>query len=101
MLNQSRLLGRIKMKFKNGDKVIIEPHFWWPNGGKGTVSLPPEFVSVALEGEAEFSGSQRTFAGHSSIITSIWVEFEEPIMDHSDDGPYLSGEIGIEYLHHA
>lgn len=89
------------MKFKNGDKVIIEPHIWWPDGGVGTVSLPPEFVSVALEREADFSGTQRTFVGSNSIITSVWVEFDEPIMDCSDDGPYVSGEVGLEYLSHV
>ena len=68
------------MKFKDGDRVRVKPHFWWPNGGVGIVSLPPEFVTEALEGEIEFTGTQRTIAGKDRIITSVWVDFDEPAM---------------------
>jgi len=62
------------------------------------VSLPPEFVKKALEGDVEFTGTQRTFAEKSRIMTSVWVDFDEPAIDCSDDGPYIGGEVGIEYL---
>ena len=88
------------MKFKDADRVRVKPHFWWPNGGVGVVSLPPEFVTEALEGEAEFTGSQRTIVGKDRIITSVWVDFDEPAMDCSDDGPYIGGEVSMEYLEH-
>jgi|TARA_Y100001934_G_C12272255_1_gene735567 hypothetical protein len=88
------------MKFKDGDRVRVKPHFWWPNGGVGVVSLPPEFVTEALEGKAKFTGYQRTIAGKDRIITSLWVEFDEPAMDCSDDGPYIGGEVSMEYLEH-
>ncbi|WP_444946309.1 hypothetical protein ACJJIP_04700 [Microbulbifer sp. VTAC004] len=37
------------MKFEDGDRVKIEPHFWWPDGAIGTVSIQPEFVRKLLE----------------------------------------------------
>ena len=64
------------------------------------VSLPPEFVTQALESEVEFTGTQRTIAGQDRIITSVWVDFDEPAMDCSDDGPYIGGEVSMEYLEH-
>jgi hypothetical protein len=88
------------MKFENGDSVIIKPHIWWPDGGTGKVSIPPTFVAEAIEGEDEFDSTQRTMKGVSSIITSIWVEFDEPIQDFDGDGPYVSGEVQLEYLEH-
>jgi len=100
MPNQKISAKAESMKFKHGDKVTIEPHIWWPDGGVGIVSLPPELVTAALEAEAEFSGIQRTFAANSNITTSVWVEFDEPTMDCSDDGPYTSGEVGLEFLSH-
>ena len=56
------------MKFNDGDRVNIKPHFWWPEGGIGTATILPEFVAEALEGETEFSGTQRTIAGNDKII---------------------------------
>ncbi|OIN46096.1 hypothetical protein BLL37_14570 [Pseudomonas azotoformans] len=89
-----------KMHFKDGDKVKIKPHVWWPNGGVGVISLPPESVNEALEDKVEFTGIQRTITGKDSVITSAWVNFDEPAMDCSDDGPYTGGEVSMEYLEH-
>lgn len=86
------------MKFNEGDRVKVKPHLWWPNGAVGVVSLPSESVREALAGEVELTGTQRTIAGKDRIITSVWVEFEKPTMDCSDDGPYLGGEVSMEYL---
>ncbi|MGC5699133.1 hypothetical protein J4P02_02895 [Pseudomonas sp. NFXW11] len=86
------------MKFKDGDRVKIKPHLWWPNGAVGVVSLPPEFINEAMAGEVELTGTQRTIAGKDRIITSIWIKFDEPTMDYSDDGPYTGGEVRMEYL---
>lgn len=88
------------MKFKDGDRVKIKPHFWWPEGGVGVVALPPEFIKEALEGEVELTSTQRTIAGKDKIITSIWINFNEPTMDYSEDGPYIGGEVSMEYLEH-
>ncbi|MFC3151916.1 hypothetical protein ACFOEK_12820 [Litoribrevibacter euphylliae] len=88
------------MKFKDGDKVKVLPHIWWPDGGTGKVSLPPEYVAGAVEGTDAFDSTQRTVKGVNSIVTSIWVEFDEPVQDLDGDGPYVSGEVQIEYLEH-
>ena len=89
------------MKFNDGDRVKVKPHVWWPNGGVGVVSLPPEYVKEALGGEVELSSTQRTMAGKDRIITCVWIDFDEPAMDCSDDGPYLGGEVLLEYLEHV
>ncbi|URN91311.1 MAG: hypothetical protein NAG77_10645 [Pseudomonas protegens] len=86
------------MKFNDGDRVKVKPHVWWPNGGVGVVLLPPEHVTEALSGKVELSNTQRTMAGIDRIITSVWINFDEPAMDCSDDGPYLAGEVLLEYL---
>lgn len=86
------------MKFKDGDRVKVKPHFWWPNGGVGVVSLPPEFVKETLCGEVVLTSVQRAIVGEECVVTSVWVNFDEPAMDYSDDGPYIGGEISIEYL---
>lgn len=88
------------MKFNDGDRVKVKPHVWWPNGGVGVVSLPPEYVKEALGGEVELSSTQRTMAGKDRITTSVWIDFDEPAMDCSDVGPYLCGEVSLEYLEH-
>lgn len=88
------------MKFNDGDRVKVKPHVWWPNGGIGVVSLPPEYVKEALSGEVELSSTQRTMAGRDRVITSVWINFDEPAMDCSDDDPYLGGEVSLEYLEH-
>ncbi|QTV16004.1 hypothetical protein J9321_23045 [Pseudomonas fluorescens] len=100
MQNQSRQHGQKYMKFKDGDRVKIKPHPWWPNGGVGVISLPPEFVKEALDGEVALTSTQRTIAGKERVITSAWVNFDEPAMDCSGDGPYIGGEVSIEYLEH-
>ncbi|BAQ74945.1 putative uncharacterized protein [Pseudomonas sp. Os17] len=89
------------MKFNDGDRVKVKPHLWWPNGGVGVVSLPPEYIKEALSGEVELSATQRTMAGRDRIITSVWIDFDEPAMDGSDDGPYLGDEVLLEYLEHV
>lgn len=86
------------MKFKEGDRIKIKPHFWWPNGGVGVISLVPKFVQEALGAEVEFSSAQRIITGKERIITSAWVNFDEPAMDSCGDGPYTSGEVSIEYM---
>ncbi|MFJ2550117.1 hypothetical protein ACIOVF_27140 [Pseudomonas sp. NPDC087612] len=86
------------MKFKDGDRIKVKPHFWWPNGGVGVVSLPPRFVKEALGCEVDLNSVQQTVVGKEIVITSIWVNFDEPAMDYSDDGPYVGGEVSIEYL---
>ncbi|MDD1015493.1 hypothetical protein [Pseudomonas rubra] len=86
------------MKFKDGDRIKVKPHLWWPNGGVGVVSLPPDFVKEALGGEVGFTSAQRTIAGKERVITSAWVNFDEPAMDYSGDGPYIGGEVSIEHL---
>lgn len=88
------------MKFNDGDRVKVKPHVWWPNGGVGVVSLPPEYVKEALGGEVALSSTQRTMAGKDRIMTSVWIDFDEPAMDCSDDGPYIGGEVLLEYLEH-
>ncbi|WP_133247600.1 hypothetical protein [Pseudomonas sp. SDI] len=86
------------MKFKDGDRVKVKPHLWWPNGAVGMVSLPAEFVREALGDEVEFTSAQRAIAGKGRVIISAWVDFDEPAMDCSSDGPYIGGEVVIEYL---
>ena len=59
------------MKFRNGDRIIVKPHFWWSNGGKGVVSLPPDSVVNILKNSEKFNGAQRNIAGKDAIITSV------------------------------
>ena len=86
------------MKFEDGDRVKVEPHFSWPEGAIGTVSIQPEFVKQAIGESASMESTQRTIKGNNRIITSIWVNFDEPAKDCSDDGPYIGGEVQMEYL---
>ena len=88
------------MKFKDGDRIKVKPHLWWPNAGTGVISLPPEFVKEALNGEVAFTSAQRTIACKERVITSVWINFDKPAMDSSGDGPYIGGEVSIEYLEH-
>lgn len=87
-----------EVKYNNGDRVRVEPHFWWPEGATGTVSIQPEFVKEAIGKESSMGGTQRTIKGKDRIITSVWVDFDCPVNDCSDDGPYISGEVQFEYL---
>ncbi|MAX36755.1 MAG: hypothetical protein CME33_09350 [Gimesia sp.] len=86
------------MKFKDGDKVRVKPHICWPEGAVGTVSIQPDFVKEVIGKEASMDSTQRTVKGKVKIITSMWVDFDEPANDCSDDGPYIGGEVQIEYL---
>jgi hypothetical protein len=86
------------MKFEDGDRVIVKPHCWWPEGAIGTVSIQPEFVKDANGEETSGASTQRTIKGRDRIITSIWVNFDSPANDCSDDGPYIGGEVQMEYL---
>ncbi len=86
------------MKFNDGDHVKILPHLWWPEGGTGRVSIPPDFISEAIYSGDTFDTTQRTLIGNNRLITEIWVSFDTPIMDISDDGPYVAGEVSMEYL---
>lgn len=86
------------MKFRDGDRVKVEPHFSWPEGATGTVSMQPKFVRKTIGSEASIESTQRTIKGKDRIITSVWVNFDEPANDCSDDGPYIGGEVQIEHL---
>lgn len=88
------------MKYKNGDKVIINSHIWWPDGGTGVVSITPKIAVEMTEGTEKVNSTQRTIKGQSSIITSTWVEFDKPIQDSDGDGPYTAGEVELKFLSH-
>lgn len=53
------------------------------------VSSPPTFVKKILGGEVEFTSAQRTINGEDRVITRVWIDFDEPAMDVSGDGPYM------------
>ena len=86
------------MKFNDGDHVRILPHIFWPEGGTGRVSVPPSFISEIMNTDDTFNTTQRTIKGNDRLITEIWVTFDRPINDSSDDGPYEEGEVQMEYL---
>ena len=88
------------MKFEDGTKVKIIPHIWWPDGGTGKVSLAPTYVNDVIGDDEAFESKQRNMKVVDRIITSGWVKFDKPILDSDGDGPYVSGEVELEYLEH-
>ena len=86
------------MKFKDGSKVRILPHYWWPDGGTGKVSIAPELVNEIIGNEEAFGATQRTLKGIDRVTTTVWINFDIPIRDGDGDGPYQGGEIEMEYL---
>ena len=87
------------MKTTKGTRVRVQSHLWWPSGGTGIVSDAPVGVNELIsESDVEFSGTSRTLKGVNSIITTVWIEFDKPIYDSDDDGPYPAGEVEIQYI---
>jgi hypothetical protein len=86
------------MKFEAGDRVKVIPYDSWPEGAFGIVAVQPDYVREALGSKAAMEGTQITIKGRDRIITCVWVEFDQPAHDGSDDGPYTAGTVDIEYL---
>ncbi len=84
------------MQFNTGDKVKIAKHIWYPHGGTGTVSVAPNFLNSLLETE-KFEETTRHIQGVHDVITTVYVEFDNPIEDLEGE-KYISGEVEIEYL---
>ena len=90
------------MKFEDGIKVRVIPHGEYPDGGTGRVRLPPSLLPNVLEKvlrvDDPFCSAHRTNKFNGRIVTWIWVEFDEPILDAEGDGPWTAGEVEMEYL---
>ena len=80
--------------WKDGTRVMINPHAFWPAGGSGTVR---PFPAVASELAGGSNGCFRTLSGAKRTLTMVWVVFDSPLHDGEGDGPYRQGE--IEDLH--
>jgi hypothetical protein len=39
--------------------------------------------------------------GRTAIIAFVWITFDEPQKDGDDDGPYLGGEVQLEFVTRA
>lgn len=59
---------------------------------------PPEFVKKALNIEMVLTSTHLNIARINRVVTSAWVDFGEPAMDCSGDGPYIAGEASIDHL---
>lgn len=74
-------------KYAAGDRVAITGSHEWGSGGTGTVGAPPFAVTDRTgawgDGVTRVEGS----------IVVYWVEFDVPILDCTEDGPYLAGTV--------
>jgi hypothetical protein len=88
------------MPFKHNDRVIVLPHEAWPDGATGTVQGPIDFVLALTKNSDPFDGVTRSVQGRHGIIEFVWVVFDEPADDRTDDGPYKGGEVESKYVRH-
>ena len=82
-------------KFREGDRVVVSPYFFWAKGAKGIIREPPAEV-IQISGR--WNGLTRV--EHSALGENIvyWVEFDEPQVDADGDGPYRAGCINEQSL---
>ena len=86
------------MKFKAGDKVLIQGHWNYPDHCTGVISKPPEYVVELAEDQNPWDGVHRWVYGRKGTVECYWVTFDEPQFDSDGDGPYEEAEIEVEYI---
>src|SRR5262249_62051605 len=77
--------------FSNGARVIVSPDFVWARHATGTISSPPQEVTV-LSGPWQ-GGLTRQEVSALGTNTVYWVWFDEPQFDADGDGPFRGGQI--------
>jgi hypothetical protein len=83
-------------KFSVGDRVSIHNSFEWGTGGSGIIQYPPSLVT---ERTGEWvDGVARFEQGPHGFHLVFWVEFDRPLHDLTEDGPYLAGSVEEEAL---
>ncbi len=83
------------MEWRDGTRVRVVPHPFWPDGAEGTVRPFPRYAAELCGGA---DGCSRSFDGAKRPITMVWVVFDKAVRDGDGDGPYREGEIMAEYL---
>jgi hypothetical protein len=78
-------------KFSDGYRVLITNSHDWGSGGTGTVRSPHKAV-INRTGDW-IDGVARVERGIDGPTLVYWVDFDEPLDDRSEDGPYSSGSV--------
>jgi hypothetical protein len=82
-------------QFREGDRVVVSPDFFWAKEAKGTVRKPPPEV-IQIGGPWNgLTRVERSALGENIVY---WVEFDEPQVDADGDGPYRAGCIHQQSL---
>ena len=74
------------------------PNWNFPSEFTGTIKNPPGSVIVLTKDSEPWERLIRKVKTKNGYAESIWVKFDEPQMDGDDDGPYIEGEIELEYI---
>lgn len=83
------------MQFREGDRVIVSPDFFWAKGATGTIRRPPmEIIQIGGAWNG-LTGIEQSALGENIVY---WVEFDEPQLDADGDGPYRAGCIHQQSL---
>ena len=80
----------MKRSFSAGDRVRVAGDFFWAKGAIGTVSAPPDAVTI-ISGPWD-EGLTRCEVSALGTNTVYWVWFDEPQHDADGDGPYRGGQ---------
>lgn len=81
-----------------GDRVHVRGHWNWPRDCFGVVAHPPEPVQSLVADDEPWNGHIRSVRGRKGMIPFVWINFDEPQVDGDGDGPYLGGEVEVEYV---
>ena len=85
----------MKKPFAPGARVRVAPTYHWAKSALATVREPPDSIVKFADG---WRGTVRQVPALKGLLLFQWVEFDVPQQDSDGDGPYLSGEIDLEYL---
>jgi hypothetical protein len=88
----------VKQPFAPGDRAQVTPSYHWAHLALGTVREPPDHIVKFADG---WRGNVREVPSLKGLLLFQWVEFDLSQQDTDGDGPYIHGEIDLDYLEAA